>query len=96
MNLVARTGPGARDGPAHLDQVAAIKEAIPEVPIIANGNVITWNDIVRNLECTGADGITYILYFHYISSLFLVRVRYHERRGITGQPSPFCSIAGAN
>jgi tRNA-dihydrouridine synthase 1 len=57
VNLVARTGPGARDGPAHLDQVATIKKAVPGIPIIANGNVVTWNDIVRNLEFTGADGI---------------------------------------
>jgi tRNA-dihydrouridine synthase len=60
VNLVARTGPGARDGPAHLDQISAIKDAVPEKPIIANGNVITWNDIVRNLEFTGADGTSYV------------------------------------
>eukprot|EP01041_Mallomonas_annulata_P004909 gene4909-9790_t len=57
VNLVGRTGPGARDGPAHLDQVAVIKKAIPHIPIIANGNVKSWDDVVDNLNTTGADGI---------------------------------------
>ena len=34
-----RTGPGARDGPAHLDQVKIIKSQFPDFPIISNGNV---------------------------------------------------------
>lgn len=62
VNLVGRSGPGARDGPAHLDQVKVIKEAFlnskyAHVPIVANGNVITYQDVVTNLESTGADGI---------------------------------------
>jgi tRNA-dihydrouridine synthase 1 len=52
-----RTGPGARDGPAMLDQVLEIKKAIPEIPIIANGNVIIYEDVVQNLSTTRADGI---------------------------------------
>ena len=52
-----RKGPGARDGPAMLDQVLEIKRAIPEIPIIANGNVITYEDVVDNLSLTQADGI---------------------------------------
>lgn len=31
-----RTGPGARDGPALLDQVAEIKQVLTDIPIIAN------------------------------------------------------------
>lgn len=66
VNLVGRTGPGARDGPAHLDQVVEIRQALKDhvckytgqrVAIIANGNVITWNDVVENLKFTQADGI---------------------------------------
>lgn len=58
VNLVGRTGPGARDGPAHLDQIAAVvKEMGSEIPIIANGNVITWQDVVANQQLTGAAGI---------------------------------------
>ena len=57
VNLVGRTGAGARDGPAHLDQIAAIKQALPHVVIIANGNVVTGDDARANLDTTGADGI---------------------------------------
>lgn len=52
-----RTGPGARDGPAMLDQVKKVKESMPGFPIIANGNVITYDDVVNNQTLTGADGI---------------------------------------
>ena len=33
-----------RDGPAHLEQVAIIKKAV-EVPVLANGNIKTWEDV---------------------------------------------------
>ena len=62
VNLVGRTGLGARDGPAHLDQVRVIKEAFLRskyslIPIISNGNVITYSDVKANLKTTAADGI---------------------------------------
>jgi tRNA-dihydrouridine synthase len=57
VNLVGRDGPGARDGAAHLDQIRDIRLAVPEVPIIANGNVITWSDVQSNMELTGANGV---------------------------------------
>ena len=72
MNLVGRSGPGARDGAAMLDQVAQVKRALQgqgplgashggggrfkHVPIISNGNVRTWGDVVANLLETEADG----------------------------------------
>ena len=39
VNLVGRTGAGARDGPAHLDQIQTIKAALSHynIPIITNG-----------------------------------------------------------
>jgi len=52
-----RQGPGARDGPAMLDQVKKVKESMPDFPIISNGNVITYEDVVNNQTLTGADGI---------------------------------------
>ena len=69
-----RKGPGARDGPAMLDQVAQIREALAtengnnsdgkkarpssrKVLIVTNGNTITYDDVVANLESTKADGI---------------------------------------
>lgn len=51
-----RQGPGARDGPAMLDQVKEIKKVM-KIPIIANGNTITYDDVCQNLDFTEADGI---------------------------------------
>lgn len=52
-----RTGAGARDGAAMLDQVKEIKKLFPDFPIISNGNIIDWGDCAKNLEFTGADGV---------------------------------------
>ena len=57
VNLVGRSGPGARDGPALLDEVTAVRQAVQGLPIIANGNVTCWDDVVANLEQTAADGV---------------------------------------
>lgn len=40
-----------------LDQIALIKRSMPDFPIISNGNVITYEDVVANRRFTGADGI---------------------------------------
>ncbi|GKY91471.1 hypothetical protein MPSEU_000119400 [Mayamaea pseudoterrestris] len=53
-----RKGPGARDGPALLDQVAEIRKVLPSsVRFIANGNVQNYQHVLDNFEVTGADGI---------------------------------------
>ena len=60
-----RTGPGARDGPADLDQVAAIVSEIRshsnatsrQLHIITNGNTTTYKHVEDNLNLTHADGI---------------------------------------
>ena len=52
-----RKGPGARDGPARLEQIAAIRERLPHVRLIANGNVKSFEDCQKNLEFTKSDGI---------------------------------------
>eukprot|EP00980_Cylindrotheca_fusiformis_P002709 scaffold627_cov125-Cylindrotheca_fusiformis.AAC.26 len=52
-----RKGPGARDGPALLDQIQKLKEAFPHQVLITNGNTITYEDVENNLESTKADGI---------------------------------------
>ena len=47
-----------RDGAAHLDQVAAIRAAMPEdFPILSNGNVRCGQDVVDNLKFTKCDGV---------------------------------------
>ena len=54
-----RKGPGARDGPALLDQIQILKEKAcpPGKLLITNGNTITYDDVVTNLRLTKADGI---------------------------------------
>jgi len=56
-----RKGPGARDGPAMLDQVLEVKNALKstgdDIPIISNGNIITFDDVKDNLSFTTADGV---------------------------------------
>jgi tRNA-dihydrouridine synthase len=58
VNLVNRSGPGARDGAAFLDQVAVVRQALPSsVMVIANGNIREHADLASNLAETGADGV---------------------------------------
>ena len=52
-----RKGPGARDGPALLDQVTALQDAFPDRLLVTNGNTITYDDVVANLNSTKACGI---------------------------------------
>lgn len=56
-----RRGPGARDGPAFMEQIEYIVDELrcdfPNVKIIANGNTITWEDVQRNFKLTKADGL---------------------------------------
>lgn len=53
-----RDGPGARDGPAMLDQIAEVRRALgPGFPLLANGNVITYDDVLKNAEETSAEGV---------------------------------------
>ena len=44
-----------RDGPAHLDQIALIKQKL-HIPVITNGNVRSAAELVESLMLTGADG----------------------------------------
>mmetsp|Transcript_19496 Transcript_19496/g.54361 ORF Transcript_19496/g.54361 Transcript_19496/m.54361 type:complete len:409 (-) Transcript_19496:1040-2266(-) len=62
-----RKGPGARDGPALLDQVKRLREDLDDDDnddsfyrhkrLVTNGNTVTYDDVVTNLEFTRADGI---------------------------------------
>lgn len=44
-------------GAADLSVVKALSEQGLDIPVVSNGNVRTWEDIKRNREETGADGI---------------------------------------
>jgi len=57
-----RKGAGARDGPALLDQLQRLRQNLVDDKysdklLITNGNTITYEDVVSNLELTKADGI---------------------------------------
>ena len=45
-----------RQGAADLSQVKVLKERL-RIPVVSNGNVRTWEDVVANQAETGADGI---------------------------------------
>lgn len=45
-----------RHGAADLNQVKLLKDALG-IPVISNGNVREWSDVVQNQELTGADGV---------------------------------------
>lgn len=45
-----------RQGSADLTEVKRLKDSL-HVPIVSNGNVRVWEDLRRNTEDTGADGI---------------------------------------
>ena len=44
-----------RDGPADLTAIAAIKKVV-SIPVVSNGNVTSFADILSNLAETGGDG----------------------------------------
>jgi tRNA-dihydrouridine synthase len=52
-----RKGPGAQDGPALLDQVMEIQKAVLGVVIVANANMITHDDLKKNVTLMHAIGI---------------------------------------
>lgn len=45
-----------RQGAADLSQVRILKEHV-RIPVVSNGNVRAWEDVQRNREDTGADGV---------------------------------------
>ena len=46
-----------RDGPADLEAVRAIKAALPDMPILSNGNIRDERDLLAALRMTRADGV---------------------------------------
>ena len=59
ITLHARFGASTwkrRHGPADLSQVKILKEGL-QIPVISNGNVRTYEDVMQNREFTRADGI---------------------------------------
>jgi tRNA-dihydrouridine synthase 1 len=88
----ARKGPGARDGPAMLDQVQKLKERFPNRLVVTNGNTITYDDVVTNLQLTGADGIMAAEGILDNPALFLGRLGSQQES--TSDTSPLVEVKG--
>jgi len=94
-----RKGAGARDGPAMLDQVLKVRQALgDDFPIISNGNIIDFVDVENNLNFTRAHGVMSAEGILDSPSLYLPR---HGDKDIDGNkeveiaiPSPLPNNAG--
>ncbi|MEO1063532.1 MAG: tRNA dihydrouridine synthase DusB [Actinomycetota bacterium] len=55
--LHARTAAQWYSGRAHWDEIARLKEAVTEVPVLGNGDIWSGADAMRMLDRTGCDGV---------------------------------------
>jgi nifR3 family TIM-barrel protein len=55
--LHARTASQFYSGHAHWDAIAALKQEIPDIPILGNGDIWTAADAARMMRETGCDGV---------------------------------------
>nr|WP_255471601.1 tRNA dihydrouridine synthase DusB [Pseudactinotalea sp. HY160] len=55
--LHGRTAAQHYSGTAHWDAIAALKEAVTEIPVLGNGDIWSAEDAMRLVEQTGCDGI---------------------------------------
>ena len=55
--LHGRTAAQHYSGTADWDSIAQLREAIPDVPILGNGDIFAAEDAVRMIEQTGVDGV---------------------------------------
>ncbi|GGO76083.1 tRNA-dihydrouridine(16) synthase [Marinobacterium nitratireducens] len=53
----ARTKREGYRPPAHWEWIARIREAVPEIPLTANGEVWSWDDYCRCREASGCDDV---------------------------------------
>ncbi|SNV22479.1 Probable tRNA-dihydrouridine synthase [Dermatophilus congolensis] len=57
ITLHGRTTAQAYSGHADLDAIARLKEAVPQVPVLGNGDIWSAEDALRMVERTGCDGV---------------------------------------
>ncbi|CAK9063832.1 unnamed protein product, partial [Durusdinium trenchii] len=71
--------PKHRDGPADLGAIAAVRQSLG-IPVVSNGNVRRPEEVWRNLQCTGCEGIMCAEQLLHDPALF--------ERGRTGPTTP--------
>eukprot|EP01060_Flectonema_neradi_P005690 TRINITY_DN13814_c0_g1_i1.p1 TRINITY_DN13814_c0_g1~~TRINITY_DN13814_c0_g1_i1.p1 ORF type:complete len:449 (+),score=59.60 TRINITY_DN13814_c0_g1_i1:65-1411(+) len=52
-----REAKGVAPGPADWNQIKMVREALPDVPMFANGNIWSYSDMASCLEATTCDGV---------------------------------------
>ncbi|MFC6081730.1 tRNA dihydrouridine synthase DusB [Sphaerisporangium aureirubrum] len=57
ITLHGRTAAQNYGGSADWDAIARLKEAVPEIPVLGNGDIWTAGDAVRMMTHTGCDGV---------------------------------------
>ncbi|MCS4490308.1 tRNA dihydrouridine synthase DusB [Corynebacterium sp. ES2775-CONJ] len=55
--LHARTAAERYSGHAHWDEIARLKESLPEIPVLGNGDIFKAHDAQAMMEQTGCDGV---------------------------------------
>jgi nifR3 family TIM-barrel protein len=57
LTLHARTVAERYSGQAHWDFIAALKQAVSEIPVLGNGDIFAGNDALAMIAQTGCDGV---------------------------------------
>jgi nifR3 family TIM-barrel protein len=57
VGLHARTAAQLYDGAARWDAIARLKQAVPRIPVLGNGDVWEAGDALRMMRTTGCDGV---------------------------------------
>ena len=86
--LHGRTAAQHYSGKADWDSIAQLRELIPDVPILGNGDIFSAEDAVRMVEQTGVDGVGELVAAARVARGCLVtcRMRLRVRRSVSARP----------
>ncbi len=57
LTVHGRTAEQRYSGPVDLDGIREIVEAVPDVPVFANGNIVSYETAIQAIDATGAAGL---------------------------------------